>query len=136
MAIQSLSKFQSLWSIFTDKVKTFWKEYHLKWKKVSPNSVKTIVVEIIQLNKAPFIAIRMEEFKTTVITPFIIQIMLFPVFYMFNFHLCIQGMPLHSPIQYSSASARISKGQGYQGFSRKRAGSIFGQKGQFASHKN
>jgi hypothetical protein len=27
-----------------------------------------------------------------------------------------------------SASARISKGQGYQGFSRKRAGSSFGQK--------
>jgi hypothetical protein len=27
-----------------------------------------------------------------------------------------------------SASARISKGQGYQGFSRKRAGSRFGQK--------
>jgi hypothetical protein len=34
-----------------------------------------------------------------------------------------------------SASARISKGQGYRGFLRKRAGSSFGQKGQFASHK-
>jgi hypothetical protein len=35
-----------------------------------------------------------------------------------------------------SASARISKGQaGYQGFLRKRAGSSFGQKGQFASYK-
>jgi hypothetical protein len=30
--------------------------------------------------------------------------------------------------QYISASARISKGQGYQGFLRKRAGSSFGQK--------
>jgi hypothetical protein len=28
----------------------------------------------------------------------------------------------------NSASARISKGQGYQGFLRKRAGSSFGQK--------
>jgi hypothetical protein len=28
----------------------------------------------------------------------------------------------------TSASARISKGQGYQGFLRKRAGSSFGQK--------
>jgi hypothetical protein len=34
-----------------------------------------------------------------------------------------------------SASAKISKGQGYQGFLRKRAGSSFGQKGQFASYK-
>jgi hypothetical protein len=34
-----------------------------------------------------------------------------------------------------SASARISKGQGYQGFSRKRAGSSFGQKGQFNLHR-
>jgi hypothetical protein len=35
----------------------------------------------------------------------------------------------------NSASARISKGQGYhyQVFLRKRAGSSFGQKGQFAS---
>jgi hypothetical protein len=31
-----------------------------------------------------------------------------------------------------SASARISKGQGYQGFLRKRPGSSFGKKGQFA----
>jgi hypothetical protein len=29
---------------------------------------------------------------------------------------------------FSSASARISKGQGYRGFIRKRAGSSFGQK--------
>jgi hypothetical protein len=29
---------------------------------------------------------------------------------------------------YHSASSRISKGQGYQGFLRKRAGSGFGQK--------
>jgi hypothetical protein len=35
----------------------------------------------------------------------------------------------------SSASARISKGQGYQGFLRKRAGSSFGKKGQFALYK-
>jgi hypothetical protein len=36
----------------------------------------------------------------------------------------------------TSASARISKVQGYQGFLRKRAGSSFGQKkGQFASYK-
>jgi hypothetical protein len=35
-----------------------------------------------------------------------------------------------------SASARISKGQGYQGFLRKRAGSSFGQKGQFALYKD
>jgi hypothetical protein len=34
-----------------------------------------------------------------------------------------------------SASARISKGQGYQGFIRKRAGSSFGKKEQFASYK-
>jgi hypothetical protein len=35
-----------------------------------------------------------------------------------------------------SASARISKGPGYQGFLRKRAGSSFGQQeGQFASYK-
>jgi hypothetical protein len=34
-----------------------------------------------------------------------------------------------------SASSRISKGQGYQGFLRKRAGSSFGQKGQFALYK-
>jgi hypothetical protein len=34
-----------------------------------------------------------------------------------------------------SASARLSKGQGYQGFLRKRAVSSFGQKGQFASYK-
>jgi hypothetical protein len=34
----------------------------------------------------------------------------------------------------NSASARISKGQGYQGFLRKRAGNSFGQKGQFASY--
>jgi hypothetical protein len=34
-----------------------------------------------------------------------------------------------------SASARISKGQGYQGFLRKRAGGSFGQKWQFASYK-
>jgi hypothetical protein len=34
-----------------------------------------------------------------------------------------------------SASARISKGQGYQGFLRKRAGSNFGQKKQLASYK-
>jgi hypothetical protein len=37
-----------------------------------------------------------------------------------------------------SISSRISKGQGYQGFLhvlRKRAGSSFGQKGQFASYK-
>jgi hypothetical protein len=34
-----------------------------------------------------------------------------------------------------SASARISKGQGYQGFIRKRAGSSFGQKRAFASYK-
>jgi hypothetical protein len=33
------------------------------------------------------------------------------------------------------ASARISKGQGYQVFLRKRAGSSFGQKRQFASYK-
>jgi hypothetical protein len=31
-------------------------------------------------------------------------------------------------ISLSSASSRISKGQGYQGFLRKRAGSSFGQK--------
>jgi hypothetical protein len=37
--------------------------------------------------------------------------------------------------QQFSASARISKGQGYQGFLRKRAGSSFGKKGQFASYK-
>jgi hypothetical protein len=36
---------------------------------------------------------------------------------------------------YNSASARISKGQGYQGFSRKMARSSFGKKGQFASYK-
>jgi hypothetical protein len=30
---------------------------------------------------------------------------------------------------YISVSSRISKGQGYQGFLRKRAGSSFGQKG-------
>jgi hypothetical protein len=37
---------------------------------------------------------------------------------------------------FCSASARISKGQGYQGFLRKRAGSSFGKKGQFdASYK-
>jgi hypothetical protein len=34
-----------------------------------------------------------------------------------------------------SVSSRISKGQGYQGFLRKRAGSSFGKKGQFASYK-
>jgi hypothetical protein len=34
-----------------------------------------------------------------------------------------------------SASSKISKGQGYLGFLRKRAGSSFGQKGQFASYK-
>jgi hypothetical protein len=34
---------------------------------------------------------------------------------------------------YVSASARISKGQGYQGFLRKRAGSNFGHK--FWSYK-
>jgi hypothetical protein len=34
-----------------------------------------------------------------------------------------------------SASARISKGQGYQGFLRKRAGSSLAKKGQFASYK-
>jgi hypothetical protein len=33
--------------------------------------------------------------------------------------------------QTSSASAKISKGQGYQGFLRKKAGSSFGKKGQF-----
>jgi hypothetical protein len=38
------------------------------------------------------------------------------------------------PIKFS-ASARISKGQGYQGFLRKRAGSSIGKKGQFASYK-
>jgi hypothetical protein len=31
-------------------------------------------------------------------------------------------------VHLTSASARISKGQGYQGFLRKRAGSSFGQK--------
>jgi hypothetical protein len=36
---------------------------------------------------------------------------------------------------FFSASARISKRQGYQGFLRKRAGSSLGQKGQFASYK-
>jgi hypothetical protein len=35
----------------------------------------------------------------------------------------------------SSVSSRISKWQGYPGFFRKRAGSSFGQKGQFASYK-
>jgi hypothetical protein len=35
----------------------------------------------------------------------------------------------------NSASARISKGQGYQGFLRKRAGSSLAKKGQFASYK-
>jgi hypothetical protein len=36
---------------------------------------------------------------------------------------------MFSKLGYSfSASARISKGQGYQGFLRKRAGSSFGQK--------
>jgi hypothetical protein len=34
-----------------------------------------------------------------------------------------------------SASARISKGQGYEGFLRKRAGSSFGKKSQFAWYK-
>jgi ABC-type tungstate transport system permease subunit len=37
-----------------------------------------------------------------------------------------------------SASARISKGQGYQGFLRKRAGTegaVLAKKGQFASYK-
>jgi hypothetical protein len=34
-----------------------------------------------------------------------------------------------------SASARISKGQGYQGFLKKRAGSSFGQKRAIASYK-
>jgi hypothetical protein len=34
-----------------------------------------------------------------------------------------------------SASARISKGEGYQGFSRKRAEISFGKKGQFALYK-
>jgi hypothetical protein len=34
-----------------------------------------------------------------------------------------------------SVSSRISKGQVYQGFLRKRAWSIFGKKGQFASYK-
>jgi hypothetical protein len=33
------------------------------------------------------------------------------------------------------ASARSSNGQGYQGFLRKRAGSSFGSKRQFASYK-
>jgi hypothetical protein len=37
----------------------------------------------------------------------------------------------------SSASARISKGQGYQGFLRKRAGSssVLAKKGLFAAYK-
>jgi hypothetical protein len=35
----------------------------------------------------------------------------------------------------TSASARISKGQGYQGFLRKRAGAVLAQKLQFASYK-
>jgi hypothetical protein len=34
-----------------------------------------------------------------------------------------------------SASSRISKGQGYQGFIRKRAGAVLAKKGQFASYK-
>jgi hypothetical protein len=37
--------------------------------------------------------------------------------------------------RHDSASARISKGQGYQGFLRKRAWSSFDKKGQFASYK-
>jgi hypothetical protein len=35
----------------------------------------------------------------------------------------------------TSASARISKGQGYQDFLRKRAGSSLAKKGQFALYK-
>jgi hypothetical protein len=35
----------------------------------------------------------------------------------------------------TDASARISNGQGYQGFLRKRAGSVLAKKGQFASYK-
>jgi hypothetical protein len=40
----------------------------------------------------------------------------------------LQQLLLYACIQTYSASARISKGQGYQGFSRKRAWSSFGQK--------
>jgi hypothetical protein len=38
-------------------------------------------------------------------------------------------------VSIGSTSARISNGQGYQGFIRKRAGNSFGTKGQFASYK-
>jgi hypothetical protein len=43
---------------------------------------------------------------------------------------CSAILPCCMPVIEStfSASARISKGQGYQGFLRKRAGSSFGQK--------
>jgi hypothetical protein len=41
-----------------------------------------------------------------------------------------EGVPCLYPVPWmlSSASSRIPKGQGYQGFLRKRAGSSFGQK--------
>jgi hypothetical protein len=40
----------------------------------------------------------------------------------------VSNMLVATDVQMISASARISKGQGYQGFSTKRAGSSFGQK--------
>jgi hypothetical protein len=46
-----------------------------------------------------------------------------------------QCIALLHDVTHNIASARISKGQGYQGFLRKRAGSSFGKKGQFASYK-
>jgi hypothetical protein len=58
---------------------------------------------------------------------------------------CFTVVPLHDKrsrkksnkiLTVNSVSSRISKGQGYRGFLRKRAGSSFGQKkGQFASYK-
>jgi hypothetical protein len=59
--------------------------------------------------------------------------MLFSDDLLVNHHLWLVLLTKYEmPMLGHSASARISKGQGYQGFLRKRAGSSFGQKGQFA----